>query len=279
MRYHPLNSHESLFLNLARKTGQIDSDDLLKELRKSLFATRVPLVLTGSTRDSINKFVETELLPHLHDLKECEHFTHFSPDGANDMEGLCQAVMKVFPTMHSELLPTAAPPQWGMFLRGYLGGRKGQRVVVVSPFDAALNLDPMELGLMVNAIDGMARERGATIIIAMTTKAWETAHNLAGFSELDAKGIRTGAVEREQAELDLGPLDIAIVPDTESEELPDPDPDPEAMSLPELLGLPGAPRYEEPRPTIRGGIIAAARIREPIPPRPAFLKPEPTPPA
>lgn len=273
MKYHPLNSLESLFLTLARKTGEVDSKDLLKELKKSLFATRAPIVVTGKSRESITNFIEEDLLPHLEGLEECEHHTHFVPSGTGDMDELCQAVMKVFPKMHHELLPTAAPPQWGMFLRGYLGSRKGQRVVVVSPFDAALQLDPMELGLMVNALDGVSRERGATIIIAMTTKAWEKAHNMAGFSELDAKGIRIGPVEAEQPELELGPLDIALVPDPDTEEVSEPDP--EAMSLPALLGLPGIPAQAEPRPTLRGGQIAASRLRQPIPPRPVFLHPDP----
>tara|TARA_R110002096_G_scaffold26518_23_gene81844 strand:+ start:3962 stop:5191 length:1230 start_codon:yes stop_codon:yes gene_type:complete len=274
MKYHALNSLESLFLTLARKKGELEADELLDALQKSLFSTQAPIVLTGKTREGIADFVENELLPHLESLKVCEHFSHVAPSGSNGMDELCQAVMKVFPAMHSELLPTAAPPQWGMFLRGYLGRRKGQRVVVISPFDSALNLDPHELGLMVNAIDGMAREHGATIIVAMTTKAWETAHNMAGFSELDANGIRVGSVETEQAEFELGPLDSASVPDSEPvEELSDTDPD--AMSLPAMLGLPGPSNRIEPRPTLRGGLVVASRLREPIPPRPAFLHPDP----
>ncbi len=199
MKFHPPKQLCAEFQATLEKKdgGAIETEDFAKHLGKAVFAWPRPLLFTAENQDALATFVDRRLAPRLKECEKgeiCEHWTRFQPTGQNDVSGLCQAVMRVFPTMHPELLPTAAPAQWGMFVRGYLGNRRGQRVIVISPFDPATKLAEPELELLVGALDGLVRERGMTALIGMSASAWERCRSMPVFSDLDPDGIVIGAI-------------------------------------------------------------------------------------
>ncbi len=201
MKFHPPTFFDADFITSARKAGAVDTNDFLSKIGRSLFQCKTPLVFTSERAEDLADFLEDKVISHLEKLGNCEHQALFQPTGNRDLDGLCDAMMKIFPSMHSELLPTAAPPQWGMFLRGYLGKRKGQRVLVITPFDPALKLGVMELSALTHAIDGVVRENGLTVILGITTGQWEKCEELPGFTELDREGIQVGPPTAKKAEL------------------------------------------------------------------------------